>query len=221
MASRIDQCWIGNTSPLTVTQSGSTVAIGLEPDETGWLTATEEVCSRLTDALNAAFAATWTVARNPATGVIDIGSNTVFDIGLEPGWAEWAGFTSTTYLATTGIASEETPPHFTDGVRVGMTLPVRFFNREVSGNQRPTVWASHWAWDLTVTTDDETILRVMRTPFTVHNGNDAPWDLEYRNGYVTIRPLWNQLTRRNAANSIGTWGEYTLRGIWLDQTLEA
>jgi len=221
VASRIDQCWIGKANPLSVTQAATTVAIGLDMDASGWLTCTDEMCVRLADVLNAAYAATWSVARDSATGKINIGSDANFDVVIEPGWAEWAGFTSSPYLATQSITSETTPPHFTDDVRIGLTLPIRYWRREVNGNQRPTVWSSHWAWDLSMVTDAETILRTMQTPFAIHSGNNNTWEMGNRDGYVTLRPLWDQLTRSNVANNIGTWGLFQLRGEWLNPSVGA
>ena len=137
MASRIDTCWQGEEYPLTFTQAAQTESIGLPLAD--WLAPTETVCADLQTALNAAYAAAWTVVRNSSTGKISITSVAPFDVVMRPGFATWAGFTSTTYNFTISITSEGTPPHFTDGVRVGYTLPVRRWLRSVQGMRRPVV----------------------------------------------------------------------------------
>lgn len=217
MGSRIDTCWQGEEYPLTFTQAAQTEEIGMSLAD--WLHPTETVCATLQTALNDAYAALWTVIRNASTGKISITSHGLFDVVMRPGWATWAGFTSSTYNNNLTITSEVVPPHFMADVRVGYTIPIRGWLRSVQGQRRPVVWGSLWAWDVVFTTQPTDGFEVPRTPFVVYNGDLDDWALDDRDGFLALRPLHEQLQREPKGARSYNWSTRSARCAWLNPTL--
>jgi len=215
---RIDQCWNGKASPISVTQGGITVAIGLDMDATGWIAPTDNVCDALERKLNTAFAATWTVGRASATGKITFASDALFDITFQPGFAVWAGFTSTTYSGVDIILSESTPPHFSQ-CYAGYSLPIRYWTRNTSAVRKAVVWDSHWSWEITLTRDGKDDLDdLIRTPFCLVGSDLTDWSPSNRDGYLALRPSWEGVQREQKGTGT-TYGTFFFRAEWLNTSL--
>jgi len=216
MGSRIDRVWTGTENPLTVTRA-TAAAIGLTRED--WVAPTETVCSRIALALETAFPAdAWTCTRDGSTGKITLTCDTNCDWALAPGFADWAGFTSLSYLHTTSITSEEVPPHFHGDQRLGYSLPLRFYHRTIHAHRAPVLWSSFWAWDLAWHADEAEAVALLREPFVIDNGSSNQWSPTNRDGWIALRPLWDQ-TQRATVGNVNTFGRFDFRALWLNPTL--
>ena len=219
---RIDVCWNGKAAPITITQGAATADIGLSLDADGWYACTEVVCARIQTALEAAFpASSWWVYRKVSNDAFVLDCLTApFDASIQSGFAWWADI-NTSYSGVTEIASTGTPPHFYNDQWFAVTLPVRYWHREIAGRGSPVVWDSHWAWDLRWTrrAPDEVLIRQMRTPFALYFGDADDWAVDDRDGYIVCRLADRDLQRGLLAQDSDAHGVWPMRCIWLNPTL--